>query len=125
MLNEIVPLQEYRFLFRRKSVTVRSTSDPLFKKSNSKIELNIGVYSSFVSRAGRRIFEATHKNPTDLWRTKFGWSLQGGMSKPVFCGEPARRPTEGIVLRKNFYLNKEYNYFSFILILQPISQTQI
>ena len=55
-----------KFLLRSKRLYVRSTSDPHFKNSNSKIELNIGLKRCFANRAGAKSFEADHKTLSDL-----------------------------------------------------------
>ena len=41
-------------------------------------------------------------------KQKFGWSLQGGISKSLLCGETASRPTEGTVfmLEKTYYFER-------------------
>ena len=40
-------------------------------------------------------------------KQKFGWSLQGGISKSLLCGETASRPTEGTVFKNPLYIKNE------------------
>ena len=68
------------------SVYVRSTAPNSFfgsfSKRTYKVKIRLSLTSGF-----REVFA----------KQKFGWSLQGGISKSLLIGETASRPTEGTV----------------------------